>query len=102
MANQGLLCYERAFNYEVTDPKPLQLDELQTLLYMAESFGKTVDAARNMKSGYDAVLSDVYAVGYAIENEIIVFVDNFTELIRFTGWERGRSPKTATAIGKVA
>ena len=64
----------------------LAVGELLTLIMLATEHGYTVKAARDMKSLYDAVSSDLYAVWYAIENEVPLFAGNITELVKLTGW----------------
>jgi hypothetical protein len=72
------------------DLSPLRLDELLTLINMAAEYGYTVKDARDMKSLYDVISSELYTVWYAIENELCIFAENIDRLIHLTGW--GRSP----------
>jgi hypothetical protein len=71
------------------DRKPLQSDELLTLLDMALQFGYSVKSAHDMKLPYDEVSSELFAVWYAKENEICIFADNVPSLIELTGWKPG-------------
>ena len=78
------------------DHRPLDLDELRTLISMAAKFGYSVENARDMKTPYGVISSDLFAVWYAIENELCIFADNIDHLINLTGWER--SPADLEAL----
>jgi len=67
---------------------PLQLEELLSLIKSAHDHGYTIKDARDMKSLYDVVSSDLYSIWYAIENEVSLFAHNVLDLIEFTGWKR--------------
>lgn len=76
---------------ESPDRNPMQPNELQALVDMAAERGFTIDAASEIRSRYQPVLevySELYAAWYAIKNNIVVFADNFSALIKFTGWQR--------------
>lgn len=75
--------------------EPLQLQEMLALIKFADEFGYSIKDAKDMKSLYDAVSSDLYSVWFAIENELSLFTHNIIDLIAFTGWERYKS----SAIG---
>jgi len=51
---------------------------------LANEFGYSVKSAHNMKSGNNAILSEIYSVWFAIENDLPVFAHNIPTLIRFT------------------
>jgi len=63
-----------------------------TLIKSAHDLGYNIKAARDMKSLYDVISSDLYSVWYAIENELAIFTDNIRDLIEFTGWQREKKP----------
>ena len=88
MVHQEILCSESAFNFEISNDKPLPLPELLTLLLLATRHGYAVKTVSDMKSHYDEVSSDVYAVWYAIQNGIDIFADNITHLIELVGLNR--------------
>jgi len=88
IANAGLQYSESVIQFERFDHTPLQLSELFELLKLAISHGYSIKAARDTKSRHDGVLSDVYAVWYAIENEVDIFPDNVDQLIELTEWKR--------------
>jgi len=67
--------------------EPLQLEEMLSLIKLAHELGYSVKDARDMKSLYDVIASDLYSVWFAIENEIAIFADNILDLIEFTGWQ---------------
>lgn len=68
--------------------EPLQLEEMLTLIKTAHDLGYSVKDARDMKSLYDVISSDLFSVWYAIENGITIFADNILDLVEFTGWQR--------------
>ena len=71
--------------------EPLQLHEMLSLIQAAHDHGYTVKDARDMKSLYDVISSDLYSVWYAIENQLPIFAHNILDLIEFTGWQRPQS-----------
>ena len=76
---------------ETPDRIPVQSNELQVMIDMAAARGFTVDTASEIRSRYEPVLivySELYAAWYALKHNITVYVDNFSELIKFTGWQR--------------
>jgi len=77
------------------DRAPLRLEELLTLIKSANERGYSVKSARDMKSLYDAISSDLYTVWYAIGHEVPIYADNIPELIKFTGWHHHGSPPLA-------
>ena len=85
---------------ELVDRKPLQLDELQTLIRMTAECGYSVKDAHDMTAPYGVISSELYAVWHSIENEIPIFSDNIDHLITLTGWERSRSPVLDTCINQ--
>ena len=66
--------------------EPLQLEEMLSLIQSAHDLGYSVKDARDMKSLYDVISSDLYSVWFALENEISIFADNILDLIEFTGF----------------
>ena len=80
------------------DEEPLRLEELLTLIKLADDGGYTVKVAKEMKSLYDAISTDLYSVWYAIENDMPLLVANIPDLIKFTGWDRHRSSAIADDI----
>ena len=81
-----------------TDGEPLRLEEMLTLIKLADDLGYSVKVAKEMKNLYDARSTDLYSVWYAIENELPIFVNNIPDLIEFTGWERDESSLIADNI----
>ena len=77
-----------------TPREPLQLEEMLSLIKTAHDLGYSVRDARDMKSLYDVIASDLYSVWFAIENELAIFADNILDLIEFTGWQRQQSTAT--------
>ena len=80
------------------DEEPLRLEELLTLIKLADDGGYTVKVAKEMKSLYDAISTDLYSVWYAIENDMPLLVANIPDLIEFTGWDRYQSSAIADDI----
>ena len=74
-----------------TDREPLRLEEMLTLIKLADDLGYSIKVAKEMRSLYDARSTDLYSVWFAIENELPIFVNNIPDLIEFTGWERHES-----------
>jgi hypothetical protein len=89
---------ESVDNLEECDHKPLRLDELLTLMGMADMHGYSVKNACDIKSPQDEISSELYAVWYAKENEICIFADNIAHLIELTKWERSGSSVFDTYI----
>ena len=71
-----------------TDREPLRLEEMLTLIKLADDLGYSIKVAKEMRNLYDARSTDLYSVWFAIENELPIFVNNIPDLIEFTGWER--------------
>lgn len=80
---------QAAFRPEVvnTSNEPLQLEEMLTLIQSAHHLGYSVKDARDMKSLYDVISSDLYSVWFALENGISIFSHNILDLIEFTGFQ---------------
>jgi hypothetical protein len=74
-----------------TDREPLRLEEMLTLIKLADDLGYSIKVAKEMRNLYDARSTDLYSVWFAIENELPIFVNNIPDLIEFTGWERYKS-----------
>ena len=68
--------------------EPLQLEEMLSLIKSAHDLGYSVKDARDMKSLYDVISSDLYSVWFALENELAIFAHNILDLVEFTGWQR--------------
>jgi len=85
MVHQEILCEESVLHFDIPNDKPLRLTELLTLLMLATKHGYAIKTARDMKSQYDEVSSDIYAVWYAVENGIDIFADNISRLIGLVG-----------------
>ena len=81
-----------------TDGEPLRLEEMLTLIKLADDLGYSVKVAKEMKNLYDARSSELYSVWFAIENELPIYVNNIPDLIEFTGWERYQSSLIADNI----
>jgi hypothetical protein len=79
---------ESVVHLNIPDRSPMRSDELLTLINMVAELGYTVNDARDMKSPYGVISSDLFAVWYAIENKLCIFADNIDHLINLTGWER--------------
>ena len=91
MAQQQTIEFSKAVinsQSEVVPEDPLQVDEMLTLIKSAHNLGYSVKQARDMKSLYDVISSDLYSVWYAVENEMAIFTHNVLDLIEFTGWKR--------------
>jgi len=71
-----------------TSSEPLQLEEMLSLIKSAHDRGYSVKDARDMKSLYDVIATDLYSVWFALENEIKIFDHNILDLIEFTGFQR--------------
>jgi hypothetical protein len=81
-----------------TDREPLRLEEMLTLIKLADDLGYSIKVAKEMRNLYDARSTDLYSVWFAIENELPIFVNNIPDLIEFTGWERFKSSLMADDI----
>jgi hypothetical protein len=81
-----------------TDREPLRLEEMLTLIKLADDLGYSIKVAKEMRNLYDARSTDLYSVWFAIENELPIFVNNIPDLIEFTGWERHESSLMADDI----
>jgi hypothetical protein len=81
-----------------TDQEPLRLEEMLTLIKLADDLGYSIKVAKEMRNLYDARSTDLYSVWFAIENELPIFVNNIPDLIEFTGWERHESSLMADDI----
>jgi len=78
---------------------PLQLEEMLSLIKSAHDHGYTIKDARDMKSLYDVISSDLYSIWYAMENEVSLFAHNILDLIEFTGWQRRQTaPEEETEV----
>ena len=75
-------------NFGFSDDRPLELDELLTLIGIAAHRGYSVQDVHDRKSLHDVVSSELYAVWYAIENKVCILADNISHLIELTGWRR--------------
>lgn len=86
---QAIEFSQSAFRPEAvnTANEPLQLEELLTLIQSAHELGYSIKDARDMKSLYDVISSDLYSVWFALENEISIFAHNILDLIEFTGFQ---------------
>jgi len=73
-----------SFTPPLLKSEPLKLDELLSLIMLANEFGYTVKSAHDMKSGDNPVLAEIYSIWYAIENELLIFAHNVPWLMRFT------------------
>lgn len=70
---------------------PLKLDELLDLIMLANEFGYTVKSAHDMKSGDNPILTEIYSVWYAIENELLVFAHNIPWLMELASMKYPRA-----------
>ena len=66
------------------ESEPLKLDELLNLIMLANEFGYTVKSARDMKSGDNPILAEIYSIWFGIENELSIFAHNVPWLMQFT------------------
>jgi hypothetical protein len=82
---------ESVDHLNIPERSPMRPDELLTLINMAAEHGYTVNDARDMKTPYGVIPSDLFAVWYAIENKLCIFADNIDHLINLTGWEPSMS-----------
>jgi len=80
------------------ESKPLQLGELLNLIMLADGCGYSVKSAHEMKSGNHPVLSDIYTVWFAIENELPVFAHNIPVLIEFIAWKYSGEPSNGSIV----
>ena len=80
--------FESISNFSEPVSRPLQLGEMIALLKLAANHGYAVKTAKNVKSAHDQILSDIYTIWFAIENEIDVFSHNVSQLIELVGWKR--------------
>lgn len=70
------------FNPDLLESEPLQINELLSLLALANDFGYTVRSAHDFKSVNKPVLAEIYSVWYAIEHELPIFTHNIPRLIQ--------------------
>ena len=77
-------------NFCDIDKEPLRVDVLRSLINMAELRGYRVADASDLKLPQDDISTDLYAVWYAMENELCIFADNITHLINMTECPRQR------------
>ena len=80
------------------ESKPLSLGKLLNLIMLADDCGYSVKTAHEMNSGNHPVLSDIYTVWFAIENEIPVFAHNITALIEFIAWKYSGEPSNGSIV----
>lgn len=72
------------------ESEPLELNQLLSLILLADESGYTVKAAHDMQLSRDPLLADIYTVWFAIENELRVYAHNIPRLMEFTRFRRSR------------
>jgi len=101
MAKQQAIEFPQSVSSDLPEElsnEPLQLEEMLSLIKSASDLGYSVKDARDMKSLYDVVSSDLYSVWYALENEITIFAHNILDLIEFTESQRQELSETEDDI----
>ena len=97
MAKQQAIEFPQTASYDElvnTSNEPLQMEEMLSLIKSAHDLGYSVKDARDMKSLYDVIASDLYSVWFALENEISIFAHNVLDLIEFTESQREETAET--------